>query len=348
VSTVAKISQRTGLAFSTVAGVLRNAPGFSKRTRALVLRTADDVGYRPNFLSKALAGGKSMTIGVVGSGLMSSSSAQMLESVEAAARASGYLCFLANTDFNDPESQLFHLRGLLDRRVDGVILDGGTAPPPKEVIARLRKINLPHVFTDWAPASAMNSVTVNRVAGYKAVARYLAKLGHRNVACLITDHDLQHPQQRFASYRDALAARGIDVLAGQQWSVGGASRDDADVVHSVVTRQLKRHSGSKRPSAILLFDDLSGLSAIRAAADLGIRVPQDLSVIGFDDSAFAGRSIPALTTIRHPRREVGEAAFQMLHLAMTDPASSSPQVEFSCSLIVRESTGPAAEARSVS
>src|SRR6185295_16215260 len=86
VSTVAKISERTGLAFSTVAGVLRNAPGFSKSTRELVLRTADDVGYRPNFLSKALAGGKSMTIGVMGCCLMSPSNAQTLESIEAVAR----------------------------------------------------------------------------------------------------------------------------------------------------------------------------------------------------------------------------------------------------------------------
>lgn len=344
-STVAKISQRTGLAFSTVAGVLRNAPGFSQSTRALVLRTADDVGYRPNFLSKALAGGKSMTIGVMGSGLMSPTCAQMLDTVTTVARCSGYLCFVANAEINDAESQLLQLRGLLDRRVDGLVLDGTAEPPPKEVIAKLRKSNLPYVFTDWAPRKAMNSVTVNRFPGYKAVARHLAKLGHLRVAIMMTDHDLRDPRRRFGPYHDALVARGIEVLAGNQWRVEGAAVGVPDRVYDVVTRQLKHQNGSRRPSAILLLDDLSALSAIRAAADLGVRVPRELSIVGFNDFPFGQRSTPSLTTVHHPRCEVGEAAFRMLHQAMTDPSSSSPQVEFSCNLIVRESTGPAANGR---
>ena len=165
---------------------------------------------------------------------------------------------------------------------------------------------------------------------------------------MMTDHDLGHPRQRYAPYHDALVARGIEVLAGNQWSVERASGDIPDPVYDVVTRQLKHQTSSKRPSALLLLDDLSALAAMRAAADLGVSVPQELSVVGFNDLPFGQRTTPALTTVHQPRFEVGEAAFRMLHEAMTDPSSSSPQVEFSCSLIVRESTGPAAHGRSLS
>jgi len=340
VSSIAKISERTGLAISTVAGVLRNAPGFSASTRDRVLRVAEEIGYRPNFLSKALAGGKSMTIGVLGCWLTSPSIAMKLESIESTSRKAGYLCYLASAEFENADAQVSHLRGLLDRRVDGLILDYVVVPPPLEVLELLRKSRVPHVFMDWAPDGVPNRVTVNRRAGFDETARHLASLGHKRVAYVSAQYDLDHPQLKFYPYKASLESVGIQVEFGGQWSLGSNLADMAQEAYRVVKRQLSGPP-AERPTALILVNDANAMAALRAAQDLGLDVPRDLSIVGFDDLPFSAMSRPSLTTVHQPRSQVGELAFDALLKLMQDADADISPIDLPCHLVVRESTGPA-------
>jgi LacI family transcriptional regulator len=339
-SKIAKISEKTGLAISTVAGVLRNAPGFSSSTRDRVMRVAEELGYRPNFLSKALAGGKSMTIGVLGCWLTTPSIAMKLESIEATARKAGYLCYLASAEFENAEAQVSHLRGLLDRRVDGLIADYVVVPPPDEVLELLRKCGVPHVFMDWAPQSAVNRVTVNRVAGFAQAAKHLASLGHRRVAYVSAQYDLDHPAAKADLYRRCIEAEGMKMVFGEEWSLGSNFTDMAQVTYEVVKRQLSKRRANA-PTALILVNDTNAIAAIRAAQDLGLNVPGDVSIVGFDDLSFAAMTRPSLTTVRQPRSQVGEMAFASLLKLMQEKDAEIAPVDLACELIVRESTGSA-------
>lgn len=339
-SKIANISKKTGLAVSTVAGVLRNAPGFSASTRDRVMRVADELGYRPNFLSKALAGGKSMTIGVLGCWLTTPSIAMKLESIEATARRAGYLCYLASAEFENPDAQVSHLRGLLDRRVDGLIVDYILVPPPNQVLELLASCGVPHVFMDWAPLSVPHRVTVNRAAGFAQVARHLASLGHKKVAYVSAQYDLDHPEPKLIPYRTCLEEVGIQMQFGEEWSLKSDITGMAQVAYEVVKRQLRKRR-SDAPTALVLVNDSNAIAAIRAAQDVGLDVPGDLSVVGFDDLSFAAMTRPALTTVRQPRSLVGELAFSALLKLMQDRDAEIHPVDLPCQLVVRESTGNA-------
>lgn len=339
-SKIANISKRTGFAVSTVAGVLRNAPGFSAATRTRVMRVADELGYRPNFLSKALAGGKSMTIGVLGCWLTTPSIAMKLESIEATARKAGYLCYLASAEFENTEAQLSHLRGLLDRRVDGLIVDYILVPPPQQVLDLLGTCGVPHVFMDWAPLSVPHRVTVNRNTGFTQVAQHLAQLGHRKVAYISAQYDLDHPEPKLSPYRTCLESEGIQMQFGEEWSLKSDITEMAHVTYDVVKRQLRKRR-SNGPTALVLVNDANAIAAIRAAQDLGLDVPGDLSVVGFDDLPFAAMTRPSLTTVRQPRSTVGELAFSALLNLMQDRDARITPVDLPCQLIIRESTGNA-------
>jgi LacI family transcriptional regulator len=335
------ISRRTGLAGSTVAAILRDAPGFNVNTRQRVMDIARDLGYRPNFLGKALAGGKSMTIGVLGCWLTSPSIAMKLESIETTARQAGYLCYLASPEFENTSAQLSHLQGLIDRRVDGLILDYIVVPPARPVQTLLKKSGVPHVFMDWAPPKATNRVAVVRETGIAECADHLTQLGHRDVVYVTTQYDIDHPQYKIDLYRRHLARGGATMPADNLWAIGTDVRQVIDAAYDTVTRKLRNLSPQKYPTAMIFSGDHTAMAGLKAIRDLGLRVPEDISVVGFDNLPLTAMTTPPLTTIHQPRANVGERAFAMLHSLMSNPQADVHPLDLHCSLVIRESTGPA-------
>jgi DNA-binding LacI/PurR family transcriptional regulator len=342
-SSIAEISREAGLARSTVADILRDRPGYNLDTCDRVKRIAREMGYRPSWLSKALRGGKSMTIGLLGCLLEDISAMSKAKSIESAALAEGYQVYFVNTNqetLADSSFHVQHLRDLLDRKIDGLIIDYVGVAPPQEVLSMVEEQTIPSVYMDWAPPGRANCVAVNRMSGIQEAVNHLSALQHQRVAIITTEWAVRSPNAKMVTYRQCLEAAGIEVLMGSDWT----HRQNAQGIEfdtcRVVRRQLAR--GGRLPTAMILFDDLAAVGAMRGVFDAGLRVPEDISVLGFNDLGIAQVSRPALTTVHQPRAEVGQAACEMLFNLMQGKAESIESIEFGCKLVARESTGPAA------
>lgn len=328
-----EIARKTGLAASTVAAILRGATGFRPQTRERVRQAADELGYRPNYLSKALAGGKSMTIGLI-VGSYDPAILWKVQAIESAARAAGYSTYVVFSESEKEQAQL-DVQGLLDRKVDGLIIYSLTpASAFTPVVAKT-----PTVFIDAAPRGASFRVIIDQAPSMRQTAEHLESLGHKRAVFIGTQYALAHPDCWIKPYQKALSRVGIEFEFGQSWCVPVAPTSELHVPIRELAR-LAARSGAM-PTAILTCDDELAIAIVAGLRDEGLSVPGDVSVIGFDDHPIAAHCSPSLTTLRQPRGEVGGAAFALLHQLMNGQTPAEPKPVFEASLIVRHSTGPA-------
>jgi len=311
---IPEISSKTGLATSTVAAILRDQPGFKPETRRRVLRVAKELGYRPNYLGRALAGGKSMTIGIVAPMLQARIAQMQITPVASAAEQRGYLAYLVTSDSDLPRSMLSCVENLLDRRIDGLMLFS-ELPLPEETLAPLKQRPVPTVFLHWAPDSNVTCVRRDFERGIRQVVDHLVSLGHRRVGLTMSAFTYRYPQHKFQIYQETLRAAGIEVVTDASWvhdTSGDRDNDFAQSGYHLIRKQLQK-SRQDFPTAVIFESDEAAAGGIRAITEAGLRVPQDVSVVGFDDLPFARTMRPSLTTVHQPRSEFGQKAFEMLH-----------------------------------
>jgi len=338
--TVADVAKKAGLANTTVAEILRGKVGYNVDTCRRVTAIAQRMGYRPNYLGKALRGAKSMTIGIITPSLDTPIQVTKLEGAEAAAREAGYLSYLVGWGANERDMHARYIHDLLDRRVDGILYFDQT-PLPDECLKLLRHCNVPVVYIDWAPAWAENVVRQLREPALMALAKHLHELGHRNVALMTTPWTRKHPERKIDPIRYSLESFGMTLDSSERWLVDPGDLSDkgrfATESFNVMRREI---AAGKLPDAVIANNDEGAAAAITALRDANLRIPQDISVVGFDDVPVAVLTRPKLTTIHQPREGIGKAAFDRLHALMKDRDARPETLEFSFELIVRESTGP--------
>ncbi|MFW6039437.1 MAG: LacI family DNA-binding transcriptional regulator [bacterium] len=337
-ATISDIAKATGMARTTVAEVLRGKPGYSQQARERILSAAEQLGYRPNYLSKALSGGKSMTVGIVVPSLDTPITNERLSAAEVAARRHGYLAYVTSWSGDKTGASVRYIEDLLQRRVDGLILhyEGRF---PSGLATLLAKSKVPRVLFENAPPGIRSVVLVEREPAAAALAAHLRELGHRRVALMLSAYHHAHPSLRLDIFRRAFERVGIEVEPPEKWR---PPKDHSST--SIGAYQLLRarlDAGATLPTALVANSDLWAQGLLAALHDAGLRVPEDVSVVGFDDLPIATTTIPPLTTIRQPRGELGEAAFEMLQRLMQNPADDVEPVCFPCELVVRRSTGPA-------
>jgi DNA-binding LacI/PurR family transcriptional regulator len=336
---LADIAKRSGMARSTVAAILRGAPGFNELTRERVLNVAQELGYRPNYLSKALAGGRSMTLGM----MVSSFDPALMGKVQAfetAARKKGYLTIVV---FEPGPPAGLTAQGalqLLDRHIDGLVVFTPDKPEPA-LEKLLEKTTVPTVFIDWAPAQENRKVTICQNPGMQSVAQHLAALGHRQAVFIGVEYDRFHPEHKVIPYQKAFEQAGMRLVIEDQLMPGPdeAGRYEESIQHAVEIH-FKNHRSNT--TAIVTCDDIIAIFIVNALKSFGLAVPQDVSVVGFDDHPVAAQFTPALTTLRQPGAQVGLQAFEMLeHLLNGKAPQSITPVAFNAQLIARQSTSQA-------
>lgn len=340
-ATLDDIAQLAGVSRSSVARILRDEPGFNIHTRERVRRAARELNYRPNYLGRALAGGKTHSIGILFSGIQVPATALQVAGIQRAALQHGYLPYVLDPGFERLQSaDADVIQELADRRVDGVILQT-LVPAPAGVLKNLQKLIMPVVTFGRHVLPEMPGVHLCQRQAFADLAEHLAALGHRRVGLFFSRSDLAHPHLKIESYRAALAARGIELKAPPEWCLDpevGRKRSAYQF-----TRRLLQEPAKHQVTCLITNDDCAH-PVIAAAADLGKEVPRDLSLCGFDDLPHTQYLRPALTTIRKPREEMGVAAFELLLRCMNaseplDPAA--PSIErLACRFIARDSTGP--------
>ena len=331
VATVEDIAQAAGVSVATVSRVLNGSPKVASPTRRRVLRLIDQMAYAPNNLARNLRARGLRVFGLVISDIRNPFFTSVERGVEDAARASGFSVLLTNTD-EQPEREAESLRMLLAERVAGVILvsTGGTRDEPVQALLRLR---IPLVALDRPlPNVEVDTVQTDNALGVRLLVEHLHAHGYTRLGIISGPHSVGSAAQRARAFADTLERLALERRAA--WNVEGNFREEGG--HAAATRLLE---AADRPSAVLVANNRMTLGALRAARDLGLRVPDDVAIVGFDDPPWASLLAPPLTTVAHATYDLGRTAAELLERRLANPHRAPATVLLPPRLVVRGSCG---------
>jgi len=297
-TTIQDIADHAKVSKSTVSRVLNDSQAVNQETRSAVREAMKVLGYEPNVFARSLAGGKSMTIGILIQNIGSPFYDTIAQGVIAGLSGTGYSPIFVDGQWQKSTAGEV-IRTLLGRKVDGLILVGGDVPVSE--LNQLRE-QLPTIVVARDLAGWKNQcISVDNVdAGYRAT-KHLIDLGHRGIALIRGLKDHPDANQRFEGYSKALADSGIEFDSDLIYQGDFSGQSGVLAVNSLLAR-------STHFSAIFTANDMVAFGARLALHRHGIRVPEDVSIVGFDDQAESAFMTPPLTTMRQPAVEMGTAA----------------------------------------
>jgi LacI family transcriptional regulator len=344
-STIRDVARESGYSASTVSIVLNNAPlsrYIPEDTKGRIQTAARRLGYRPNPLARSLRSQRSNIVGVMVFDITDPFCTPILRGLENALYQASYLSLLADAH-NEPHRFERYLEMLLDRRVEGLIVIANWLVTDIKVLADLTEKQVPTVIAGRAfEIENISTVSVDNEGGAALALVHLYGLGHREIAFLRGPKTLASSGQRWKGIRNFAQSVGLRLDAKRivelPESVDPNSSFEAG---AQLTTELLR--GGKSFSAVVAYDDITALGALRALKKKGLRVPEDCSVVGFDDVAQASLSAPSLTTVRQPMEAMGSMSVGMMLEAIKamEQKKSMPVVrrKIPAELVVRESTG---------
>jgi LacI family transcriptional regulator len=336
------VAAAAGVSATTVSHILNGVEGkrASAETRQRVLRIAEELGYSPNGLARSLRTQRTQTIGFISDEITTTPNAsRIILGAQEAAAAHGMLLLLVNTG-RDDELERRSIEMLLQRQVDGVLYaamfhrvvrlpESLSSTPTVLLDARCDDPTIPFVVPD-------------EVQGGHTAVRELTDHGHRRIGMTVGTADIPALRGRIEGYRKALAEVGVpydpSLVAAEQAAPSGTSDGDTAAGYRAALRLLR---AEQRPTALFCFNDRMAAGAYRAAAELGLSIPRDLSVVGFDNQELVCDAVyPALSTVQLPHYEMGARAVTQL-LALTGTPGPPPgpvaQEMLPCPLVARAS-----------
>lgn len=329
-TTIYDVAEVAGVSISTVSHVLNRTRPVREETRARVLAAMQSLEYRPSSLARAMVRQKTRTIGLIVPDNVNPFFAELARGIENYGFDAGYNVMLCNSD-QSAEKEVAYLDMLISKRVDGVIYI--TSDVAEERLAPLRSQMIPVVTCD-RDYPGIHAVMVQNYQGGYTAAQHLIDLGHRRIACISGTFSTSHSQDRVFGYRDALVENGLAydpalVLIGD-WSLASGK---SAAFHFMRLPQ--------PPTAIFACNDIMAIGAVSGLRTLGLIVPDDVSVVGFDGISVCAYLVPGLTTVATPIRELGETMCQMLVDTIGGALDGTVlRRTLSGKLIVRESTAP--------
>ena len=322
-ATIYDIAKHVGVSAGTVSRALSRPDKVLPATRTRIEQAAAALGYVPNTVARTLKTQRSGKILVTVPDIANPFFAQILQGAEDAAQAVGYAVLLGDTQ-DQPDREERYAQMLRRNEADGMIVLGHRLPPTAREIVQQRGAAAPVVNgCEFDPALGLPSVHIDNAAAARAVMEHLYALGHERIAVVGGPPDNPLHQQRLEGVRGRL--RQLSIVPGD-FSVESG--------HAAAMALL---DGTSAPTAIFCFSDQMALGTLAACRELGIRVPEDLSIVGFDDLASSRYLTPPLTTIRQPMREIGARAVNLL-LAIIEQVDVPLQQTLDFSLMVRGST----------
>jgi LacI family transcriptional regulator len=301
--TIKDVARESGVNISTVSRALNDGYGVNEHTREHVLAVAARLDYHPNRVARGLVTGRSHSLALIISDIRNPFFAELTRGAEDAARAGGCDLVLCNSDLNAAK-QMQYVHSLLEKRVDGILMNSVTALS-KAQQQELAACGVPIVLLNRSAShQAFSTVSVDNEAGGAMAARYLLDLGHRRIAHLTGPRLHGNLTARARGFERTLAAakpaiRPV-VLHGEYDFAGG--------------RRLAEKLFEEHPEVTAIFagNDVMAFGATRAALDLDMRIPGDVSLVGFDNVELSSITYPPLTTIHQPKYEIGQRAVEIL------------------------------------
>jgi DNA-binding LacI/PurR family transcriptional regulator len=331
--TVRDIARLAGVSQSTVSRILARDPSqfFSQQTRQRVLDIASDLGYSPNPIARALRGKQTQLIGLIIRGIFDPFFASLISEISMQARASGYQTVLGYAE-SDP-NEVLQVSSVLDtRQTDGVIILGDWWDDEQAIQEILSGRRAVVAMCRGESHAEVKTVNTDNRAGIRSLLNHLTGLGHCRFGFLqgtwMGDFD-----ERRESFLEYLQVKGI--MPNPDWLIHDT--DEAAGGYRAMRNLLELED---RPTAVLVADDLMAIGALKAASDAGVRVPNEISITGFDGIELTRFVCPALTTVRQPIETMTRIAIEGLLTQIRGESISSPRlVRVQPELIVRESTG---------
>lgn len=327
VAALAKVS------IATVSRTINGSPAVSDRLSRRVWQAIEQLNYFPNTHARSLVSGRSRLFGIIVENITNPFFPELIQSFEEVAVAHGYEILVSSSN-SDVRVLPTCVRRMLERKVEGVAVL--TFGEEESVLDQLVNHDVPMVLAEFRlDDPKASTILLDYTTGIHAAIDHLRQLGHTQIAFLAGPHKLHSALTRENDFRGAMQSAGLPIQ--KKWIVECDHTLKGGVAGFEELRGL-----TARPTAILCSNDITAIGVLRAAYHAGLRVPQDLSVIGLDDIDFAEFTLPPLTTIRLSRADLARAAFEALRQQAEDPTNPKKQREFlvSTSLVVRGSTAP--------
>ena len=331
-ATIRDVARRALVSYQTVSRVINGEPAIAPGTRTRVEQAIAELGFRPNHIARSLVSRKTFTVGLVMGDVASPFFPDVVRGAEDVLSPLGYSLVLSSSR-RDPEIERRNVVHLLERNTDGLIL-GAPRNRPEELVELVRRAAVPMVFLnrDVQGPNAV-SVWVDWPRATAEVVAYLAELGHRRIALVVPSRDEAPFASREHWYRPALGQRDLEpdatLVVREPISIEGGHRAG-----------LRLLSLPERPTAAICHNDTMAVGLLQACAERRVRVPRDLSIVGWDDVPYASLVTPALTTVRVPRHELGRTAAERLLGLMAGRAERAEPEPLPLQLIRRQSCGP--------
>lgn len=333
--TIYEIAQEANVSVATVSRVLNNTAPVKESTRSKIMHLIHQYQFQPNALARSLIKKETGTIGIIVPDITNPFYPEVVSGIEREARLKGYSFFLCDTHGNyERESE--YLKILKEKQVDGIIFLGGrinAARVDKQLVEEMVETaaRIPLVLVNGSlPGASFHRVITNEVKGAEAATQYLIDSGHREIAFIAGNHDITSAINKVKAFKKVLQQNGIvfseeRVLYGD-FSMGWGER---------AMERLLQSAG--RPTAVFCVNDYTAVGAVKAAMKAGLRIPEDLSIIGYDDTPLASAIYPELTTVMQRTDQLGRTSVEVLHkLIAKEKVKKLTVIE--PGLVIREST----------
>ncbi|MEJ6950438.1 LacI family DNA-binding transcriptional regulator [Natronospora cellulosivora (SeqCode)] len=327
-ATIRDVAEKAGVSIATVSRVLNKQSAVKPSTKVKVEKAIKDLNYQPNYLGRNLRRAETKLILVVLQNISNPFYAKVVKGIEDIGHKNNYNIMICNTD-SDPTRERSYLELLLNKLVDGVIL---MAPEIEaEELDQISK-NFPLVqCCEYKEGTQAPHISIdNLAAGYTAIS-HLIKLGHNRIGMISASNRLLSAIQREKGYKKALLDAGIefdtDLIKYGSYGFNGGLRAAKELLNM-----------DKSPTAIFTISDITAIGAIKAIKEKGLKVPDDIAVIGFDNTSIASMYDPQLTTIAQPRYDLGRISMEILLDIINNEDVSSKEVYLEHELVIRKST----------
>jgi len=334
---IKEVARLAKVSTATVSRTINGSDKVTKETAERVRRAIETLKFYPNTNARALGSGRSSLYGLIISDITNPFFPELVKSFEDVAVQFGQEVLIANTNY-DPHRMEVCVSRMLQRKVDGVAIM--TSEMDEHLINELSNSRIPMVFLDTGtPRKGVSNIAIDYAAGIDAAVEHLTALGHTSIGFITGPMGLTSARVRRRAFMRSLQRKGLQL--DRKLIEEGNHRMDGG--HEAMIRLLAK---DPRPTAVLTSNDMTAIGAIGTLADRGLKIPRDISIIGFDDIELSAFTQPALTTVRLSRQEIAKVAFRALYNNRDDAMAQGAEYTIVPTLIERKSTGPVPKHRS--
>jgi len=324
------VADKAGVAQSTVSRVINNSEKVSEETYSKVKNAIKKLGYKPNVLARSMRTGKTSTIAVLLPDLKNLFFSELIGSIELAAGKRDYRVFICNSN-EDSNRERVLMKDLLNRNVDGIILSSVSGSENLEIIQELKQ-KIPLIVVDRKIKGLnINTVAVDDHKGIYNATNYFIEKGHNNIAYVSGPLNKQIHETRLRGYTDALKDSGFqkqnDLIIEENFRATGGS----NAVKKIL-------SLNKKVTSIVFSNDMMAIGAIRALKSKGVKIPEEIELMGFDNIPLAQLIFPSLSTVAQPIKEIGLEAVKLLFSKMEEPSLHAREILLKTTFKFRETT----------